>query len=572
MCGIVAIAKRGRNNILYDLEYSMRVLSYRGYDSHGCLLVWDDEFRDCYRAIGEISDDFIEKMADEVRFSSMEHERFWFAVGHTRWATHGPVDLSHAHPVVSEYGGIILVHNGTYTKTVNGFDSLAIANELETLFDNVFLRQMNKDLVSNSVLIRELKSYIKNINGDNAVVFSNFRFPRCLFAFTTGNQKLFRCKNVIASEPLTKNDQWKPIDGLTILTVNEKRDSDYVEFSDKLIINTMFDEICEQPEIVRNFKLPEYTLPSKCIFDTSSDDYSDYTFVGCGSSYIAAMMGTTIISDYVNRPKVVHAAEFALTPHSPAKTIGITQSGETHDMRKINMQCLITNNPQSSILNKWIQLVNLNLSKEMAVAATKTFMATALTVAGMLKPNRLRGLDDLATLLERSILIRQTTNYKNLVNLLSDKPNALILGSYRDYPIAMEGALKLKEVAGIHAEAMSSSEMKHGPIALIDKNMPVIFLLTDIFHGELNSVLRSNTVAHIMEVKSRGGIPVQIGPQAITESDRTTSIVTPIIKNDNGFMQALSHVVILQMLSYDVAEKKGLNPNRPRNLAKCVTV
>lgn len=572
MCGIVAVVKHKRNNTIEDMYHAMRMLSYRGYDSHGCLFVGTSNCVDIYRAIGEIPSDYNDFIDD---MEQVFCEETVFAVGHTRWATHGTVDIEHCHPVQSYNNLVTLVHNGIFENaSPNKFDSRDLADQISNVvmldFEVESLGHKPTHKEKCARFVRDMRRHINTFKGNNAVIFHTPYIENCLFVFTTGDKKLFRCNNIIASEPLTQNDTWQPLTGFHIFTYPQSVKSSCLKISNTTP-STMLDEIREQVSIFgSDYKFSNHKLPDRYTYDVPQNDFSDNTLTGCGSSYIAAMMGSTIIRDVTKRPRVVHASELALTKPTHYKNIvGISQSGETQDLQGINFQYLITNNPSSSLGKNAEQIIDIGLSKEMAVAATKTFTATALTIANMM--TRLNNISCFGNLVGQILGIRNTLQYNKLVKYIAGKNSILLLGSHMDYPIAMEGALKFKEVAGIHAECMPISEMKHGPIALVDKNMPVIFLLTDVFQGDLNDKLRERVVSHIMEIKSRHGVPIHIGPTKMDVVNEY-SIQVPIIRNDSAFMQALANVVVLQLLSYDVAIHKGMNPNRPRNLAKCVTV
>lgn len=636
MCGIVAAWD---GDIIRTFNEELVRLSYRGYDSYGYSLFLNRRETFSNKQLGALlTDIYLPNDSDEWR------KRVRLGIGHTRWATHGAATVENAHPRV--YGSITLVHNGTFDTCIDDSDTLALAKQLD--FEASKLASpTNRDLISNlEDFVKEMQS---NQMHDNAMVFHCSRLPYVLFACCVKEGILWHNDRCVSSDPdvLMRSDQEEEFQKLEpgklymfwpgkflpkhqfIISCKKKsgnfcnRDNCHthrrIRTRESVSQNvtpkqtSMMDEIEEQARIFLDYELDQQTSKPHTdsddvvervfplnddggMFDDeiyeSEDTLSRVHLVGCGSSYLAGKMACTLFRNKRYSPRAFIASEYAFTDRdcgvdNPAILIGVSQSGETADLRNMpgGLNFLVTNNPNSSLIkpidSKFRYLFDektrpilLNTGPELAVAATKTFTASCIRLAQMFQFPRTLNLSRFAKCVK--YVVNNVDEYGFVVDLLSNSNGCLVLGSGMDYPAASEAALKLKEVCYIHSEAMPSSELKHGPIALIESRTPCIFMITD-----QNSVLVTRAMNNMREVKARGGVPLFVTANKTNQTYKMEKefdgIVVPNISNDNSsstdnYLQALLNVVVMQIVSYKVAVAKGINPNRPRNLAKCVTV
>ena len=291
--------------------------------------------------------------------------------------------------------------------------------------------------------------------------------------------------------------------------------------------------------------------------------HNQLDIIATGSSLHAAMFGAYGIEEKIKIPvRCIHASQ-AKYKILGDNVLAISQSGETKDVinavRGVDKFTCMTNNSHSTLADMSIMNIMLDVGPERAVAATKSFTVSCTRLchsAGLKLPNLQPAIKDL---LERSEEI------KEIAYRIMGYDHFLFLGDRQNYPIALEGALKFKEVSYVHAEGMPSSEMKHGPIALVDYKVPSLFLMTEGFIPE--------SVSNIQEIKSRKGLIIIITHDSIKENLSSLANITFSCKDTGeSYSQSLVLNVVLQLLSYYIAVERGINPDRPRNLAKSVTV
>ena len=521
MCGIAAYI--GKGNAFDFISQALIKMEYRGYDSYG-LRIGHQEQRDFveYKFLGAPSDsmpEFIEGNA---------------GIGHTRWATHGEVSLSNCHPI--EYMGCHVVHNGTVENEqshrarqrghyTTDTDTEIIACEI---FRNLDLSIDELDGVGSFVAMINGARSLLVCRGSTPLYYQDGKIASDLRVFDGEVYVIPENTKVEIDEDFKAPEDWKTVE------VDEEEHED--------IDCHMKHEIDLQSDIIKNLELTNTKLPKTRV-----------KLVACGSSYYAAMMAAYFMNTQAGYDaSAEYATEFVFTGHEDA-LVFISQSGETKDVidalkssidnskswkshltgRYDKLPIYILQNKKESTLSQfcdYCQVIDINVGLEVGVAATKTFTATVLQLVAM--SGMEVDLNNISFSLSSGVL------KSHLANTVNKYSNALILGSGEFYPIALEGALKLKEVAYIHAEAMPADEIKHGPIALIDENTISIVI------GDPDNKIKNN----VKQIESRGG---------------------KVLRLNRGLWETL---VELQLLSCEVALLRGINPDKPRNLAKTVTV
>lgn len=519
MCGIAAYI--GEENAFDFISQALIKMEYRGYDSYGMLIGGEE-----YKSLGAPSDTMPKFIEGNV------------GIGHTRWATHGEVSIKNCHPVT--YLGCHVVHNGTVenvdrhrsrqkAKYKTDTDTEVIACEL---YRNIKLSTNSLDEVGSYVAMVDSVDGLIVHRGSNPLYYQEGKIASDLRVFEGKVYVIPSQTHILVKKDFQVPDNWKTVEV----------DKDCVED----IECYMKHEINSQSEIIKNLKLTQTRIPKTRV-----------KIVACGSSYYAAMMAAHFINKYGEYDVTAeYATEFIFTSHEDA-LVFVSQSGETKDVidslksvladTKSWSSCLdsghyeklpiyILQNKKESTLSQFCEhcrVVDLGAGLEVGVAATKTFTATVLQLCAM------AGVEVDLNKISASLNIDAGHALEHISKTINDYSNVLILGSDEYYPMALEAALKLKEVAYIHAEAMPADEIKHGPIALIDKNTISIVI------GDSNSRIDNN----IKQIESRGGKVIKM--------------------IDNGLWETL---VNLQLLSSEVAILRGFNPDKPRNLAKTVTV
>jgi len=611
MCGIVgAIADRDIVPILID---GLRRLEYRGYDSAGLAVLTANNKLSRLRTVGKVRN-----LRDALDDSPTAGR---VGIAHTRWATHGASAERNAHPHISK-DGIAIVHNGiienhnelrddllkhgyvftseTDTEVIahrihhhmsklNGdlFKSVrATVAELEGAFALAVVSEATPDVV---VLAREGCPVVIGIGEGEHFVASDvsallsvtrkfiFLEEGDVAAVQRTSVKIIDCNGHIVDRP----------ERISTLSADAAEKGDYAHF--------MLKEIYEQPRAIAQ-TLEERVAGGKLLEaafgPTAMDVFSRaeaVQIVACGTSYHAGAVAKYFIEQFARLPCWVEiASEYRYrNPVVPKNTlfVMISQSGETADtLAALRMAkqsgylstLVICNVPESSLVRESELVMLTRAGTEIGVASTKAF-TTQLTALGMLAvaltkfhsadAERERSL--VQRLIEIPVMVEKTLQLdgaiKELAKRFADKQHALFLGRGQMYPIAMEGALKLKEISYIHAEAYPAGELKHGPLALVDENMPVIVVAPN---NDLLEKLKSN----MQEVRARGGeLYVFADPDSgIEASEGVTVLHMP--KHVSHFQAAIIYTIPLQLLSYHCAILKGTDVDQPRNLAKSVTV
>ena len=611
MCGIVgAVAER---NVVQILLEGLKRLEYRGYDSAGVALVNASKKNalSIVRRTGKVKE-----LADAINDTNGVGAT---GIAHTRWATHGGVTEANAHPHASEQR-FAVVHNGIIENHKQLRDSLsakgyefASDTDTETIAHSIAL-----EMQTNNDLFASVQKIVKTFEGAYGAVFMDKTTPDKLVVARSGSPLVIGLgigENFLASDqmallPVTRRFIF--LEEGDVAQITRERvdivDSQGKAVEREIVESTvehdagdkggyrhyMLKEIHEQPHVLRNALKGRINSEGLIdgIFGDSADDIfakTDYVkIIACGTSYHAGVTAKYWLEQYANvQCDVEIASEFRYRKSFIPKNsllVTISQSGETADtlaalkLAKESgyMSSLsICNVDGSSLVRESALHFLTRAGAEIGVASTKAFTTQLsallmLTVAlgkhkGMdaaISQNIINALISLPAKLEETLDLAD--EIEDLAEEFSDKHHSLFLGRGDQYPIAMEGALKLKEISYIHAEAYASGELKHGPLALIDADMPVIVVAPN---NELLEKLKSN----VEEVRARGGIMyVFADKDAHFESDDTMRVVQ--VPHCMESVAPIVYTLPLQLLSYYVALIKGTDVDQPRNLAKSVTV
>jgi glucosamine--fructose-6-phosphate aminotransferase (isomerizing) len=595
MCGIAAFA--GTKQAEPFIAEALKRLEYRGYDGYGFLFVDEKNNWDLLRMSGYVSEYKVRNLPAKV------------GIGHTRWATHGEATVKNNHPVIdSKSGTVAVVHNGI----VDNYEILkASLEEAGYVFNTCTDTEVIANLIHLTLSRHPIETHthhevacyifaaIGQCLGNFSIAAILKDFPGFVACANHGMPVVVSPDGYIASDEAAlvgfaekcyqlDIDEIAVVDdsGLQIVnfldssftlplwkTINAVPEADYTHAMER--------EILEQPTLIKQHPIFEgyfSKLPERIIL------------FGCGSSYNASLLGRFYLETIAQIPtEVEYASELLYRPLlQPEETlyIGVTQSGETADtllaMERIakaerSVIGLVNNN--SCRASKSFQVVSLNVGKEIGVAATKTFTAECIfflklarRLASMKGIHIIRDCDELCDeILPVNMLDimtpMQLEKLQSISKALSKYTNALYLARYYNYPIALEGALKLKEVSYIHAEAMPAAEMKHGPIALIDDKTVSLFIMTN----QREPRLQSKVISNIQEIKARNGAVIAIvDPETAGSVWKLVDHYFCIPKTD-AWLQPILANIPLQLLAYYTALELGHNVDRPRNLAKACT-
>ena len=610
MCGIVgAVAER---NVVPVLMEGLRRLEYRGYDSAGIAVLNGSGKLARRRAAGKVK-----ILQDSLDASPLEGFR---GIAHTRWATHGVPNELNAHPHFSD-DSIALVHNGIIENyEVLREDLLKLGYTFTSDTDTeVVAHRIRHHMKNGQDLLGAVRATVAEIEGAYALVVMSKDDPDrlvlarqgCPVVIGLGIGENFVASDVAALLPVTRRFIFLEEGdvatvsrgGVEVLDVHgrpvkreikeSKLQADAVERGEYR--HYMLKEIYEQPRAVAE-TLSERTANGKVLdgaFGPTAAKIFDATrcvhIVACGTSYHSGMVARYWIEKYARLPCTVEiASEYRYrTLVVPEGTLFVTisQSGETADtlaaLRSAkNLGYLaslaICNAPESSLVRESELVLMTRAGPEIGVASTKAFttqlaafglLALALANRNGIKPEKAKRLTE--NLLSLPGLIEDTLTLDDRISRLAEefpeKHHALFLGRGSQFPVAMEGALKLKEISYIHAEAYAAGELKHGPLALVDADMPVFAVAPN---NKLLEKLKSN----LQEVRARGGrLYVFADPgSGLEESDGVTVLNMPV--HCEEFQAPVVFTIPLQLLAYHVAVLRGTDVDQPRNLAKSVTV
>lgn len=610
MCGIVGyIGSRDARDIIIN---GLKRLEYRGYDSAGMALV-NGETK-IFKCAGRVKD--LEELVIKSNFNGT------IGMGHTRWATHGEPNELNAHPQVSYKGNFVVVHNGiienyaSLKKHLQGrgivFSSQTDTEVLANLIEHLYIEG---DLTAEQAIT----SALNRVVGAYGLVIICTNEPDKLFAAKKGSPLVIGVgegENFIASDatPIVEFTQrviYLNDDDLAIIKKDElilktlrndsikpevkEIDLKIGEIDKEGFAHFMLKEIFEQPRAIhdtfRGRVLPDYSgimLGGLHSVIDSMTEAERIIIIACGTSWHAGLVGEYIFEEYTRIPvEVEYASEFRYRNPIIKKgdvVIAISQSGETADTlaaiklaREKGAKVIgICNVVGSSIPRETDAGVYTHAGPEIGVASTKAFTTQVLVLSmmafvighkkGTLSEAHYKELiTELASIpgkIEKALQVNDQA--LALARTFENTHNALYLGRGYLFPVALEGALKLKEISYIHAEGYPAAEMKHGPIALIDENMPVVVVATKDDTYE-------KIVSNIQEIKARKGNVIAI----VTEGDEIISKMADHVlevPETLPIFSGLLAVIPLQLLSYHIAVLRGCNVDMPRNLAKSVTV
>ena len=608
MCGIVAYI--GTNEALPILVGGLKKLEYRGYDSSGVALI-DGGTIKAVKASGKIKE-----LEDKLK---VDPPKGTIGIAHTRWATHGAPTVENAHPHTSYNGKISIVHNGIIENYASLkarliSDGVKFNSETDTeVVAHLIARFYNGDLktpVIKALALVEGTFGLAVISSDEPGTLIGARRGSPLILGIGSNNDHFLASDVSAIINHTQkvvylddNDIVQVKDGsYSIVNMNShevQREVKDVEFDADAVAKGGFEhfmlkEIFEQPEVLRNTMRGRLLVAEGNAklagLDTNIKELRNINRIiitACGTSYYAGMVGEYMIEDLAGVPvEVEYASEFRYrNPIIKPGTLvlAISQSGETADtlaalkeaQQKGATALAICNGVGSTIARTSDGGVYLHAGPEIGVASTKAFTSqvTVLAMIALLLGRQRRlsfetGADIAKSMLELPQLAEETLKLsdkiKELAKAYCKANNFLYLGRHFNYPVAMEGALKLKEISYIHAEGYPAAEMKHGPIALIDENMPVVVIAP-------KDALFDKIISNVREIKARGGKVIAITTDDCSPLDEIADHIIKVPKTIPMLMPILT-CIPLQLLAYHIAVLRGNDVDQPRNLAKSVTV
>lgn len=591
MCGIVGCI--GKNHGREYIINGLKTLDYRGYDSAGVAFLKQDEI-DIYKDAGSV------EHVNSLIPSSIDGD---ILIGHTRWATHGKPNKSNSHPHLSFDGEFALVHNGIVERfaehkkeLLNKGITFHSDTDTEVIVNMIALfYQEEKDV------LKAIKRVMDEIDGSYAISLIH-----------KGEDRIYVLKNVsplligigdnynlIASDasPMIEYTN-KFIElgdkeyGYVTKTSYRIFNDDGFEVSKELISKDislvkhdlngyehyMLKEIEEIPSVitrlVNHYVIDnEYNIDEELIEKVRESDH--IIFLGCGTSYHASLVGGRYFEEMLGIPTASYiASEWAFHPMFPGKKpfiVFISQSGETADLihclnivKKYNYDTLIITNTSGSTLERGCKYsLNVQAGVEVSVASTKAYAAQVAML--LLLVGAIKGDTKIASDILRALPIIQTiknkqNDIKDVANTIKDKQSIFYIGRGYDYYLSLEASLKLKEISYIHSEAIAGGELKHGPIALIENDTPVIVFITD-------NITASSMRGNIEEVKSRGARVFVISTKELSKDSDTI-----IIDQYPNYLSSIIVSSVAFYLAYFTSLLKGYDVDKPRNLAKSVTV
>lgn len=615
MCGIVGYI--GFRDAYPVLIQGLKRLEYRGYDSTGVALINDKGAMNVYKEKGKVSN--LEAIASQRDTTGK------IGIAHTRWATHGEPSAVNAHPHVSQSSRLALVHNGIIENYSSLKALLAkegytfkSSTDTEVLVQLIEYMQKKYDKSLENATIMALRMVvgaysIAVIDRDHPdkIVVARKSSP-LVIGIGADHKEFFIASDALPIVQYTKQMVYLNDNEVALLKIGKKIEINNLNYEDitpevkevNISLESlekggfehfMLKEIYDQPRCIADCMRGRLLLNEKRIVLSTMNLHRErllkaqrFIIVACGTSWHAGLIGKQLIEQWANVPvEVEYASEFryrnpVILPDDVV--IAISQSGETADTlaafqlaKENNAMCFgIVNVVGSSIARASDTGIYIHVGPEIGVASTKAFtgQVTVLTLFALALGHE-RGtisqeeyektIEELGNIPEKiKSVLAKNDEIKDIARSLTYAENALYMGRGFNYPVALEGALKLKEISYIHAEGYPAAEMKHGPIALIDENMPVLFVAT---HHQLYKKIISN----IEEVKARNGRILAVvteGDEAVKKIAEATIEVPPTLAP----LAPLLSVIPLQLIAYHVAVEKGLNVDQPRNLAKSVTV
>ncbi len=606
MCGIIGCL--GTGDVTQMLIEGLKRLEYRGYDSAGMAVIAQDGMK-VHKVVGRVAE--LERTLPEDFCGPV-------GVAHTRWATHGAPSVVNAHPHLDSKGQLAVVHNGIIE------NHRTLRSVLESR-GCVFRSETDSEVLAHLIahyyqgdLLAAVRQALRDVRGTYGIAVISTLEPDVLVAARNGSPLIVGVRDgglLVASDASALVAHTRDViyfedgeiaalraDGLRTVTLEDLEVSKTVERidwdMDRLerggFDHFMLKEIHEQPEVIRNatrgrllVEAGEVKLGGITLSNRELKKIRRIVITACGTSWHAALVGEYMLESYAHVPvEVEYASEFRyrrplLEPDD--LVIVISQSGETADtlaaLREAKERGVVTvgicNVVGSTIARETDMGIYTHAGPEIGVASTKAFTAQ-LTVLALLtlRLGRLhymtpetsreivRAMAELPVKVER--VLEHAEEARAAAELFAVTQNCLYLGRGFNFPVALEGALKMKEISYIHAEGYPAAEMKHGPIALVDKNMPVVVIAT-------RDRVYDKILSNIEEVKARGGRIIAVATEGDREIRRHADCVL-YVPETLDLLTPLLTVVPLQLLAYYAAVARGCDVDRPRNLAKSVTV
>ena len=610
MCGIVAAS--GKRNVIPILMDGLQRLEYRGYDSAG-IAVLENNAITRIRKQGKVGELYKEIEKNKTLTSKN-------GIAHTRWATHGEPSTINAHPHTSgdEFSNdeIALVHNGI----IENFDTI---RQQMTEKGYAFTSKTDSETIVHLIhhfrkkasLLEAIALASKELEGDFAIAIIDPKHPEKIFGTKQGNPLVIGQglgENYFASDAgalIALTSRFVLLEDGDIAEISPSKIAIYNQDLEQVTRETtvsnltadnytkdgyrhyMEKEIFEQPEVVKRAYGSFITGEMESALKDSKVNFKNVQHVqisACGTSYYSALVGKAWLEHYTGIPVTVDIGSEYRYNTTPKKYnsvfISISQSGETADtlaaLRKAKKEnylgtIALCNVTESALAREADVCIPTNAGPEIGVASTKALVSQLVTLAlfGVLVGDQigldskqqkisLKNIKELPEIIEH--VLGMAGEIEEMAWELNGKTNALFLGRGLHYPIALEGALKMKEISYIHAEAYPAGELKHGPLALVDENMPVIAIAPS---GELLKKIMSN----LEEVRARGGkLYVICDDENITKNGFEKALILP--SNLSKIQSPIVYTIPLQLLAYYAALHKGNDVDQPRNLAKAVTV
>ena len=614
MCGVVAVIGKSLASSLV-LE-GLKKLEYRGYDSAGIASIYNNQLQ-VVKSEGKLKN-LIEKFESAIKTKSYNNTKI--AIGHTRWATHGNINIKNAHPLVSD-NKVAVVHNGIIENYLNLKEDLIsegyIFNSVTDteVIPHLFAKYINEG----NNLLQAGKLVLKDIKGAFAFVAMSTDFPEELFvsrnaspiAIGLGEQSNFVGSDAQSIRHLTKKIIYLEDGDYALLTTDKVNVFDAKSnIVNRQIINVNSDiglitkggykhfmekEMFEQPSVIPQ-TIASFLDDDKSInIDLDKLGFKNkgsLTICAAGTSYYAAMIGKYWIEKIADIPVIVDlASEYRYrkpSVYGQSSMIVISQSGESLDTLmalRYAKELGLTTNAIVNVIGSTIDReadysLHTNVGPEIGVASTKTFTSQLIVLFLIaislgrrfknLDPNKVIEYTKYLNMLPLGIakMLQLENEIISLAQNIKSSKSVIFLGRGYLYPLALEGALKLKELSYIHAEGFAAGEMKHGPIALIEDDLPVImFLIADGYEDK--------SISNLQEAYSRGSKVIVIGDKISLNKVSFAEIKIQIPDLHYDFKALLSPILMAipaQLLAYHVARERGTDVDQPRNLAKSVTV
>lgn len=594
MCGIVGYV--GNKNAVNSIMSGLKSLEYRGYDSAG-IAYYDKEFK-IIKAEGKLNN--LEKKINGLNSN--------IGIGHTRWATHGKPTVENAHP--HKVGKFTIVHNGI----IENYDSLrkllvsdgyTFKSETDT---EVVAALLDKFYSEKADILKVISEARKLLIGSYAFGILCDDYKDSLFALRKDSPLIVGIgenENFIASDVpaiLKYTNKYILIDEGEIVEISNKVKiyDEYFNIKEKEILtfdgdlesaekggyeHFMLKEIHEEPNVFKNATIPFLKFGLESLLSRDFSKYTSIDIVGCGSAYHAGLVGKSLIECYGMRVNVYVASEYRyqkLFTNKNSLVILISQSGETADtlacLRKVKEKGIdtlgIVNVVGSSIAREADSTIYIKAGPEISVATTKAYFAQ-VAILGLLALNIGYSREELSENQLEEILkkystfpeiIEQVINYEysEISNSIYNYETCFFIGRLIDYSLCLEGCLKLKEISYINSIAYPAGELKHGTISLIEDDIPVFAVVTD-------KTIADKTISNIKEVKARGAKVILIITEDLDDDFDFTDYKI-VIPNVNKILNPLLVTIPLQIISYEVAKLRKCDIDKPKNLAKSVTV